>query len=192
MHYTKYDPLKAGAFIALPDCIKNTKSCINIKNEDNFCFKYCVLCEVNKVYDKAHPEKVSAYKKFADQTKVNFEGLLFPMPVEMMDRFEEINNYKYSVNVFQLRDAQGVDGEMRDKHVDVLRITTIRDAQIHINLLYLEEGDKAHYVLIKDFDKLMFGQHNKNKIKKHFCHYCLHCFRKGETNEKHLANGAMT
>jgi len=24
MHYTKYDPLKAGAFIALPDCIKNT------------------------------------------------------------------------------------------------------------------------------------------------------------------------
>jgi hypothetical protein len=62
MHYTKYDPLKAGTFIALPDCIKNTKSCINIKNEDNFCFKYCVLCEVNKVYDKAHPEKVSAYK----------------------------------------------------------------------------------------------------------------------------------
>jgi len=111
------------------------------------------------------------------------------MPIEMIDRFEEIDEYKYSVNVFQLRDAQGVEGEMRDKQVDVLRITTVRDAQVHINLLYLEEDDKAHYVLIKDFDRLMFGQHNKNKIKKHFCHYCLHCFRKGETKEKHLENG---
>jgi hypothetical protein len=128
---------------------------------------------------------VGAYKKFENQTLVNFDGLLFPMPVSMIDRFEEINEFQYSVNVFMLRDAQGQEGELRSKHVDVLRITKVKDAKVHINLLYLENEGKAHYVLIKDFDKLMFGQHNKNRIKKHFCHFCLHCFRKGETLEKH-------
>ena len=99
MHYTKYNPLKAGEFIPLPECIKGTKSCINIQNDDNYCFKYCVLCAVNNVHDKPHPEKVAAYKKFADQTAVNFDGLLFPMAVNSMDRFEDINNFKSSSTV---------------------------------------------------------------------------------------------
>ena len=60
MHFTKCNPLKAGEFIPLPDCIKNTKSCINIENEDKYCFKYCVLCAVNKVHEKPHPEKVGS------------------------------------------------------------------------------------------------------------------------------------
>ena len=88
-----------------------------------------------------------------------------------------------------LRDAEDKENELRNTYVDVLRIIKVRESQVHINLLYLEHEGKAHYVLIKDFDRLMFGQHNKNKIKKHFCHYCLHCFRKGETKEKHLENG---
>ena len=87
MHYTKYNPLKAGAFIPLPDCIKSTKSCINIQNEDKYCFKYCVLCAVNNVHAKPHPEKISAYNTFENQTTVNFDGLLFPMPVDSMDCF---------------------------------------------------------------------------------------------------------
>ena len=35
-------------------------------------------------------------------------------------------------------------------------------------------------VLVKDFDKLMFGQYNKHREKKHFCHNGLHCFKKGK------------
>jgi len=100
-----------------------------------------------------------------------------------MDRFEEINEFRYSVNVFYFRDVEGKEGELRTKHMDVLRITKVRDAEAHINLLYLEHEGKAHYVLIKDFDRLMFGQRNTNRIKKHFCNYCLHCFRQGETQK---------
>ena len=101
-----------------------------------------------------------------NQILVECERLLFPMPASMLDRFQEINDFKCSVNVFMLRDAEGKEGELRSKHVDVLCITKVKDALVHINLLYLEHEGKAHYVLIKDFDKLMFGQHNKNRIKK--------------------------
>ena len=41
-HYDKYDPTRAGRYIELPEWIKLKKACINIKNKDQKCFKYCI------------------------------------------------------------------------------------------------------------------------------------------------------
>ena len=76
---------------------------------------------------------------------------------------------------------------MRSKFVFPMRVTQVNKAKHHVNLLYLEHEDKAHYVSVKDFDKVMFGHHNKHNKKKHFCQTCLHCFAKGETREEHKA-----
>lgn len=45
-HYDKYNPTRGGSFMELPDWIKQQKTCINIQNEDNKCFKYSVQCGV--------------------------------------------------------------------------------------------------------------------------------------------------
>ena len=52
-----------------------------------------------------------------------------------------------------------------------------------MNLLYITNNEKKHYVLIKDFNKFMFNQ-TKHKERKHFCMYCLQCF----SSEKVLTN----
>jgi hypothetical protein len=83
-----------------------------------------------------------------------------------MDRFEEMNDNKYSVNVFGLRDAVGDETSLRSKFVFPMRVTKVVDAELHVNLLYLESNGEAHYVWVRDFDRLMFGQHNKNRVKK--------------------------
>ena len=44
-----------------------------------------------------------------------------------------------------------------------------------MDLLLLIDGDKSHYVYIKDFDRFMFHK-TKNKNKKYFCKSCLQCF----------------
>ena len=46
IHYDKYDPTRAGRHIELPDWIKLKKACINIKNKDQKCFKYCIQAVV--------------------------------------------------------------------------------------------------------------------------------------------------
>ena len=46
IHYDKYNPTRAGNYIELPKWVSSNKACINIKNEDNKCFKYCVQCSV--------------------------------------------------------------------------------------------------------------------------------------------------
>ena len=80
LHYIKHVPLNAGAFIELPKCIANTKRCINIKNTDDLCFKYAVLCMVQKIKEQIHPERVSKYKDLLNTTHVNLTTCPSPCP----------------------------------------------------------------------------------------------------------------
>ena len=52
-----------------------------------------------------------------------------------------------------------------------------------LNLLFITEKGKSHYVFIKDFNKLMFSR-IKHKYKKHHCTSCLQSF----TAEEILSN----
>ena len=46
----------------------------------------------------------------------------------------------------------------------------------NLNFLLITEGENKHYVLIKDFNKFVYNK-AKHKHRKHFCMYCLKCFR---------------
>ena len=51
LRINEYRVLRASTFIDLPPKIKNTKSVINVRNNDDFCFKYAILskltCKLN-------------------------------------------------------------------------------------------------------------------------------------------------
>ena len=53
-----------------------------------------------------------------------------------------------------------------------------------MDLLLIIDGDKSHYVYIKDFDRFMFHK-TKNKNKKWFCKSCLQCFSSENVLIKH-------
>ena len=44
-----------------------------------------------------------------------------------------------------------------------------------MDFLLVIDGNKSHYVYIKDFNRFMFHK-TKNKNKKYFCKSCLQCF----------------
>ena len=46
IHYSKFTPARGAKYIDLPDWIKNKKGCVNIKNDDNKCFKYSIQCQI--------------------------------------------------------------------------------------------------------------------------------------------------
>ena len=56
-----------------------------------------------------------------------------------------------------------------------------------IDLLHVTDGDKSHYVYIKDFNRFMFHK-TKNKNKKWFCRSCLQCFSSESVLIKHKEN----
>lgn len=56
-----------------------------------------------------------------------------------------------------------------------------------MDILLIAEGEKKHYVNIKDFNRMMYNK-TKDQHRKHFCKSCLQCFSTEETLTKHKVN----
>ena len=66
IHYDRYNPTRAGKYIELPKWIADKKACINIKNEDEKCFTYCVQAKFYEIMKKYHPDRMYHYKALKD------------------------------------------------------------------------------------------------------------------------------
>ena len=183
IHYDKYNPNRAGKYMELPEWISKKKACINIQNEDELCFKYCVLCKFYEVFKKDHPQHMRHYKKLiTTESLIQWDGVNFPASNDDIDHFEEINNKSISVNVY-------VEDENQTIRAD--RITNIERPSCHINLLRIEQNTNEHYVLIKDYNRLMGSQTNNHKTKIFHCIYCQHGFQSEKLLNSHLIKGCM-
>ena len=184
IHYDKYDPTRAGRYIELPEWIKLKKACINIKNKDQKCFKYCIQSVVYDKISKHHPEEMFHYNKLKDDI-LNWDGVNFPTGNRDIDRFEE-NNKLVSINVFEPDDC------LNDNKIILHRGTKNRNAKYEIDLLKVyDEDNNYHYVLVKNKCRLLNCQSSSNTNKKFYCHHCLNPFQSEKAYENHLEKGCM-
>ena len=185
IHYDKYNPTRAGKYIELPKWIATKKACINIKNDDDYCFKYCVQSRFYEIMKKDHPDRMYHYNKLKENDNlIKWVGIEFPASNEDIDTFEEINDRAISVNVYAI-DPNGTNS------IVVNRVTKIKNPSCHVNLLLLEEDNNNHYVLIKDYNKLMGAQTNNHKTKLFHCMYCQRGFQQETLLNNHLIKGCM-
>lgn len=116
---------------------------------------------------------------------MNFD-IPFPVEIDGITYFEEINAGVVSVNVF------GVESSNHSvPYITPLRTTEVKGAKWHIDLLLLEDGGKKHYIYIKELSRLLNEQGNKHKEKKHYCKHCLWGFGSGPLLEKHCEIGCL-
>ena len=163
---TQYIPLRGRSYIPLPKILANKKAIINMKNDDNECFKWCVTRALFPA-DK-HPERID--KNLRENSKrLNWNGLKFPIDVKQITHFEK-SNQNISINVFGFQEV-----------VYPLKIFKAPERQHQINLLLIADCEKKHYCLIKDMSKLLSSQITKHNGSIHICLRCLNAF---QTNEK--------
>jgi len=159
--YTSKTKAIAGkSYIELPDWIKNKNACVNIKNDDEKCFKWCLLAYkyYNEIKNK-DKNKPIYYKKYWDEIKEpeNFE---YPVKLSDIEKFEELNDIK--VNVIEI---------MEDKEdFKPLRTTNVINKNV-VNLLLIYDGVNSHYVWIKNISRLYASKTTKHK--KFICEQCL-------------------
>lgn len=154
--------MMAGSQIKIPDVIKNKKCCLNPDNKDNKCFDWCLIinhCIKNNILTTGKGE-TKRYKKHIDLIRVP-ENQNYPVKITDIKLYEELNNMK--INVLEL-DKDNVaqciynNNEIRNENI--------------VNLLYIEEGDNSHYLLIKRLGALRPSEKINNDTK-HICPQCL-------------------
>ena len=176
IHFVRWNPLRGSGWIALPPALQKKKALINMKNEDDMCFKWCIARAGNPV--EIHPERITA--KLREQAeKLNWEGCKFPMAVNKIKLFES-RNPQISVNVFGWTESRWNGG--------VFPLKVVREEkECHVDFLLLKKEFKSHFVLVKNFSRLLSSQVVRNGHERFFCKRCLNSFPRVESLGKHQA-----
>ena len=98
----KYTPIMGSSYMKSPKKIENTKSVVNVQNEDDKCFLWSVLANLHPAKD--HVDRVSNYEPFLDELKTN--GIKFQMRLQQIPKFENMNDL--TINVY-MTDKDGSD-----------------------------------------------------------------------------------
>ena len=86
VNFVRWKPLGGSAWIPLPEKLAQKKAIINMKNKDDFCFKWCVTRAANMVEN--HPERIT--EDLREQAeKFDWTDCKFPMPLEKIKFFEK-------------------------------------------------------------------------------------------------------
>ena len=133
------DEERFGAWIPLPPVLENQKALINVKNEDEECFKWCVA---RHFFREFHPERVTERVRTFAEKEFDWRGISFPVNWKHIDIFERNNDI--SVNVLGLE----------DKEIFIARKTR-RKRDRHVNLFKFREGEKEHFCLVNSLSRLL-------------------------------------
>ena len=166
-------PSRGSSYIPTPEKFKNAKcGLINIKNEDEMCFKYCML--YHQTEKGNNDTRLTVLKKVKDKYKWN--GIVFPVSFTDIKNFEDLN--QVCINVW---------GISEENTVHPLRLGTISYVKNDtINLLLLHDGDKGHYVYVKKLEHLVRAiTHSEYKDRK-YCPYCGKTIPVEEKYEDHI------
>ena len=172
LHTTRWDPINAGSYIELPPELKNRKAIINMKNQDDKCFMWCVLRALN--LKNKDNERIDNDLKSKEDT-LNMQGIQYPVSFRGIDRFES-QNLEISITVL---------GYNKNERVYPLKVSKYTGCEYDIVLLLIKDGEKSHYCLVKNTSALLASQINNHKGTSHICLNCINGFKSPDSLNKH-------
>ena len=96
LHTVKYEPLGGFSYILLPRFLAGKKAIINLRNENDECFKWAITQALNAVGKNS--ERIN--RKLPETLKtLNWEELKLPVNFSDINKFEN-HNSSISVNIF--------------------------------------------------------------------------------------------
>ena len=172
VNFLYYDFNKTSIRWISPKWLKDRKSIINPKNNDNKCFQYAVTLALN--LDKT--QRVSKIKPFIE--KYNWEDIDFPSPSKDWKKFESNNEVALNI-LYVLYNTKKRNIAYKSKN----NLTQERQ----IILLMISDGQKWHYLVVKNLSGLLRRITSNNKED----FYCLNCFHSYSTKNKLEAHKKM-
>ena len=129
---------RGGSYIDSSQRLKNKKSTINPKNNDDKCFQYAVTLALNLNSIDNHPERISKIKPFIK--KYNWKDIDFPAMSKDWKTFESNNEIALNI-LYVSHNTRKIHVAYKSKH------NLTRENQII--LLMITDGENWHYLTVK-------------------------------------------
>ena len=144
--FNKISLNRVGSYIDSPKWLKDKKSTINPKNNDDKCFQYAVTLALNLDKIKKVPQRLSKIKPFIDQ--YNWKDIDFPSASKDWRKFE-LNN-RIALNILYVpHNTRKVNLAYRSKN----NLPCFKQ----VILLIITDGEKWHYLVVKNLPGLLRG-----------------------------------
>ena len=159
--FNKISLNRGGSYMDSPKWLKDKRSTINPKNNDDKCFQYAATSALNLDKIKKDPQRISKIKPFIDQ--YNWKDIYFLSSNKDWRKFK-LNN-KIALNILYV--------PQNTRKINVaykLKQNLTCDKQVI--LLMITDGEKWHYLTVKNLPGLLkriTSNHQGN-------FYCLKCF----------------
>jgi len=154
---------KVGSYIKLPKVLADKKCCVNIKNTDDKCIKYCFLAfkHYEDVGKKENKNSTKGYVKW-DKEFIELDKIEYPINIDKdLPKIEELNDVK--IDVF------GYDTYTNKPFVVYNdNMKKVEDNKI-MDLLLICDETNQHFVYIKNFSRFI----GVNGVEKAYC--CRNC-----------------
>ena len=148
---------RGGSYKDSPKWLKDKKSTINLKNNDDKCFQYAVTLALNLDKIKKDPQRVSKIKPYIE--KYNWKGIDFPSPSKDWKKFQ--CNNEVALNILYVPyNTKKINIAYKSKN----NLTQER----LIILLMISDGQKGIY-LVSGLLRGITSTHKED-------FYCLNCF----------------
>ena len=172
LHYdlNKISLSRGRSYMESPEWLKNEKTTINPKNNEDKCFQYALIVALNYEQIKKNPQRISKIKPFIDQ--YNWKDIDFPSHSKDWKNFES-NNKSIALNILYVP-----HNTEKIRHAYKSKYNLNRKNQVI--LLMITDGKKWHYLAVKRLSALFKGITSKNKGD----FYCLNCFQSYKTENK--------
>ena len=158
-----------GLYIDSPQWLKNKKSTINPKNNDDKCFQYAVTLALSLNSIDNYPERISKIKPFIN--KNNWKDIDFPAMSKDWKKFESNNEIALNI-LYVLHNTKKINIAYKSKH------NLTREKKVM--LLMISNGNKWHYLTVKNLSGLLRGITSNHAGD----FYCLNCFCAYSTKNK--------
>ena len=160
---------RGGSYIDSPKWLKDKKSTVNPKNNDDKCFQYAVTLALNLDKIKKDPQRISKIKPFIDQ--YNWKDIDSPATSKDWKKLK-LNNEIALKMLYVPHNTRKIQVVYKSKY----NLTC--DKQVI--LLMITDGEKWHYLVVKNLPGLLRGITSSHKEDFH----CLNCFHSYRTKNK--------
>ncbi|XP_060525076.1 uncharacterized protein LOC132701296 [Cylas formicarius] len=186
ININKFEMGNGSSFVELPKEIANKRACINIRNDDQACFYWSVVCGLFPARFRQYLPSSYPYYKSVLKT----ENLQTPMEMNKISKFEKDNDISINVYILEFNKNEKTSffsvlparltKEKREKHSNLLLIQNKYYPKVNDFDPDPQDNDyeeiKYHYCYIKNLSRLVSSQLSKYNHKKYICDRCLNYF----------------